>query len=394
MDHRILSLNVQHGGGTRIERILGEVLAQQPDTVVLPEFRHGRTGTLLMDGLQGMGFIHQAGSPTPPGTNGILVVSKIPLLTVEPMEDPTTDWGKNRHMVVRMDGLTLVAVYLPLGKQKRYSWDSLLHTSARFVGEPTVLVGDFNTGKHRIDEQGATFIASEYMDHLEALGYVESWRLLHGDDREFTWYSNRGNGFRLDYLFASPELALRISTSDHVHKTRLEKITDHAGLLVSINENLPIGTAPFGVDRMDIRSEWNGLDDSGALHISHTCIVRDGSDYRRSDGVLIDGASIQDFLDAIEAPSEGPTDPIYIVGTEEWMKYGMWTDDSPSIEIKISTNGSALTLTSTSQKPFMMPWEIELNGEARESCNQDISRLLFALLPVTMTNRDRLIEVP
>jgi exonuclease III len=99
---------------------------------------------------------------------------------------------------------------------------------------PTILIGDFNTGKRYIDEDGATFIGSEYMDQLGVLGYLDSWRTLNPESREYTWFSSAQNGFRLDYAFLSHALVPQLSYAKHVDAPRLNGVTDHSALLVDL----------------------------------------------------------------------------------------------------------------------------------------------------------------
>jgi len=238
MGQRILTLNVRHGGGKRVDTLLGKVQELVPDTIVLSEFRHGGSGTRFQDGLKGLGFPHQMASDIPVRTNGVLVASRHPITVADP---GTGSWLEDRHMVMRTNGLNLVAVYLPTGPVKLPSWERLFQTAMRLKDEPTVLIGDFNTGKHWIDEAGATFIGPEYIDRLESLGYADAWRSMHPDGREYTWYSSKGNGFRLDYLFASSAIATRILNAEHIHATRAHMHSDHSGLLVTLTEDRSSG---------------------------------------------------------------------------------------------------------------------------------------------------------
>ena len=70
---------------------------------------------------------------------------------------------------------------------------------------------------------------------MSAMGWVDAWRTLHPDDREYTWYSRpRNNGFRLDHAFLSPELAPSLQSARHVHSTRAEGVTDHSAIVVDL----------------------------------------------------------------------------------------------------------------------------------------------------------------
>lgn len=90
------------------------------------------------------------------------------------------------------------------------------------------MIGDLNTGLHRKDETGATFVCA---DQFRAFGtlFVDAWRETHGDvAREASWYSHVGNGFRIDHAFVSPALAPLIKGCRYDHAPRKARTTDHA----------------------------------------------------------------------------------------------------------------------------------------------------------------------
>jgi len=439
MEHRILTLNILHGGGPRVERLLMEIEREDPDTLVLTEFRHGPTGARIMDGLRRLGLPHQVGSPTAPGVNGILVASRSPLALEVAAADP--GWDRKRHLVVRLETLTLVAVYLQSGKDKLVPWEALLETASRLREQRTVLAGDFNTGKHRIDELGATFIGAACIDRLEALGFVDAWRSRHPHGREFTWYSSKGNGFRLDAVFVSPPLADAIAEAGHLHHFRQDKHTDHAALLVSVD--LPYSTdyQPWprscGIDQIEIATDWNGLSDSELPFACRTRIVRDGERFRRWDGTTVDPALVQALWRALVQPGIPAVDLSSFGLTRPWLEANaarivdchldedyegfsraqrdllvasmqdpgvvaeairnflhplqpMRTDDLPSIDVRIRGDGEDRRLSSRSQTGHMLPWEVEVHGHGCEDWNAGLSMALAALMPPEATNQDRL----
>lgn len=69
------------------------------------------------------------------------------------------------------------------------------------------------------------------------------------------------------------------------------------------------------------------------------------------------------------------------------------TDDYPHMRLQFTlANGSAITLTTDSQNPYMLPWAITANGTTKETYNARISRALVSLLPSRFTNRARLTD--
>ena len=112
----------------------------------------------------------------------------------------------------------------------------------------TLLIGDANCGKRGIDEespQPARFYREhDWITGFEDRGWIDAFRHLHGDKREYSWYSHRNNGFRLDYAFGSPELGASIKAARYVWGSdpediqRREALSDHAALIVDL-ENRP-----------------------------------------------------------------------------------------------------------------------------------------------------------
>jgi hypothetical protein len=69
----------------------------------------------------------------------------------------------------------------------------------RIVGR-IMLIEDFNTGPHLLDEAGSTFVADGYFDRLNPMGWVDAWRHFRADARKFGWFSSRGSDCRVDHL--------------------------------------------------------------------------------------------------------------------------------------------------------------------------------------------------
>ena len=100
-------------------------------------------------------------------------------------------------------------------------------------------MGDWNTGAHRLDETGKTFVCAEHFAKLSSLGWTDLWRHHNSGATEWTWYSRlkggvRGNGFRLDHAFATPSLRSRITSCKYSHAERDAGISDHSMLIVEV----------------------------------------------------------------------------------------------------------------------------------------------------------------
>jgi endonuclease/exonuclease/phosphatase family metal-dependent hydrolase len=55
------------------------------------------------------------------------------------------------------------------------------------------------------------------------------------EGREFSWYSTRGNGFRIDHAFLSPALAARAGEIRYSHDERFTGLSDHSALILDLD---------------------------------------------------------------------------------------------------------------------------------------------------------------
>jgi exodeoxyribonuclease-3 len=232
---RVVALNIQHGGGRRIQAISDALLAPTPDVVVVSEFHVGPGGSRLLDQLFEAGMTEQAqAEPTSiEYPNTVAIASRLPLSNVH---SPLGN-SANRHRVLEVDvtSFTLGAVYFPLGKPKLTFWrDEFLPYAASRIGRPCLLIGDWNSGRHYLDEAGATLYAAREFEAMTEGGWVDAWRSLRPDGREYTWYSTHGNGFRLDHAFLSPPLSFRLMSAAYRHETRLSGVSDHSAIEIEL----------------------------------------------------------------------------------------------------------------------------------------------------------------
>jgi exodeoxyribonuclease-3 len=99
------------------------------------------------------------------------------------------------------------------------------HKMSKRTGKPLLVMGDFNTAHREVDLANARgnvknsgFLPEERADlekHLKK-GFVDTYRALHGDRVQYTWWSNipgvreRNVGWRIDYIWAAEALLPRV----------------------------------------------------------------------------------------------------------------------------------------------------------------------------------------
>jgi exodeoxyribonuclease-3 len=238
---RIATQNLNWGGEPtapgcdglpRLKRLVSWLEGLNADLFVLTEYKSGPLGDELKELLANAGFAHFLSHTQAPFTLGTAIASRRPFTIVElPIAAATEPW---RSIGVDVDGLTVFGFYFPLKDAKSPYWDWILANAALLRDREVLLIGDFNTGKFRIDEAGETFDCQEKVEALEQLGFVDTWRAAYPKGRDYTWYSTYGNGFRLDYIWASSLLAPRIQRAWHDHEPRLTLSSDHSAVIVDM----------------------------------------------------------------------------------------------------------------------------------------------------------------
>lgn len=242
---RIVSWNIRAGGGTRALQIAQQLEDWRPSVVVLCEFRGTPPSQALASRLAQIGLAHQRSTVAPqePAKNALLVASRWPLRRIEQGAAPNEP---GRWLSVRVGApapLTLGALHIPnRGTGRKYSFhDAVVSVAARWKRRPALLLGDTNTGWPRLDEEVPCFGPREeaFLESIDALGWTDAFRHLHGRARAYSWYSpNGGNGFRLDQAFLNPRLLPTLRRASYVWAGgRASGLSDHAALLVDLSES-------------------------------------------------------------------------------------------------------------------------------------------------------------
>lgn len=244
--YRLIAWNIRAGGGKRAE-LIGEALAQMsPDVVVLSEFRSGVPSQRVASALTKAGLPYQLNALTEvkANTNAVMIASRGPLKRIGLRTAPEEPgrWLMARDVEQR---LAIGAIHIPnqhTGRKPGYH-DALVGLAERWRGKPALLVGDTNSGRIGIDEETPVFNkrTDGWFDRLEACGWRDGFRHLYGDRREYTWYSHRNNGFRLDQVFVSPVLERHLKSISHIwpphpeHPGRRDGLSDHAALVADFD---------------------------------------------------------------------------------------------------------------------------------------------------------------
>ena len=229
---RLLAWNIRQGGGSRLARIGDALAGHDGDIVVLSEYRGGEAGTRLVATLDRLGYRYVTQLAPPPSRNGVLIAARCAF-----HEHGAIDGGlpePYRMVSVEFASFRLSGIYMPNLLAKIPYWEALIAALSSESGGPALAIGDFNTCRPNLDEAGAIDPVAHYMDRVEQIGFCDLWRHRHPAGREYSWYSTRGNGFRIDHAFLSQCLAARAGPIRYSHAERLAGLSDHSPLILEL----------------------------------------------------------------------------------------------------------------------------------------------------------------
>lgn len=226
---KLVALNIRHGGGTRVPSIVSYLENLKPDVVVLSEFRENANAEQLRSSLASYGLDHFMAGSALPKENSVCIFSKKEFSS---RTYPSLELDQHRVITICFDNLAILGVYFPQNRDKVRMFRFLLDGGYQPTEDAHIIIGDFNTGLHGIDESGKTFYCADQFAALPDAGLVDSWRTRHPEARQFSWYSNAGNGFRIDHAFSSQVADSRIKRIYYDHEPRLSRMTDHSALII------------------------------------------------------------------------------------------------------------------------------------------------------------------
>jgi exonuclease III len=230
---RIVAWNIRQGGGARLARIADALARYEADVLVISEYRGGESATRLLAVLRELGYTCATTLAPPPGRNGVLITARCGFC-----EDGSIGSGlpePYRMVSVKFAAFRLVGIYMPNLVAKIPYWEALIAALQEETGQHALAVGDFNSCRPYLDEAGAIDKTAHYMDKIAEIGFCDLWRHRYPTLHEYSWFSTKGNGFRIDHAFLSDSLAAHAGSIRYSHEERIAGISDHSPLIVELD---------------------------------------------------------------------------------------------------------------------------------------------------------------
>ena len=229
---RLLAWNIRQGGGSRLPRIAEALKRHDADIVVLSEYRGGPSALRLCAALHALGYRHTTAFVPPPNPNGVLIAARCPFHECGAVEMGLPE--PYRMVSVDFAMFRLIGIYMPNLLAKVPYWEALIAALSAQSATRALAIGDFNTCRAYLDEPGAIDATAHYMDAIEQIGFRDLWRHRYPDRREYSWFSTRSNGFRIDYAFLSQDLTASAGTIHYSHEDRIAGLSDHSPLILEL----------------------------------------------------------------------------------------------------------------------------------------------------------------
>mgnify|MGYP003381426977 CR=1 FL=1 len=244
---------------SRISHVLGWCVKNEPDVLCLQEtkcvdakFPHQR--------LRSIGFDHIVFHGEK-AYNGVAILSKYPMADVQMNFPDDPPDAPKRLLAATINGIRIVNTYVPhgtrFGSDKfafKLDWIARLrrYFDDNFNTDNNVLLcGDLNVAPHELDvwspslwkdKMHFTKPEREAIQDLKKWGFIDVFRQLNDDEREYSWWDyfhhsfEKNRGLRIDHIWTSPPLAARCLDCwiDKVPRGN-EKPSDHAPVVAEFD---------------------------------------------------------------------------------------------------------------------------------------------------------------
>ena len=250
---KIISYNVNGIRAAINKGFINWLKSANPDVICLQEIK-AMKDQLELDLFEEAGYHHHYWfSAQKKGYSGVAILSKTEPDHVEYGTGIESMDFEGRNLRADFNGISVMSLYLPSGTndarlQHKFDYMDMFQEYIDTLKKdiPNLIVcGDYNICHEEIDihnpkMKGVSGFLPEEREWLGAFidsGFIDSFRYIHPEKQEYTWWSYRANsrannkGWRLDYAMASlplqEKLKRSVILSDAEH-------SDHCPILIEL----------------------------------------------------------------------------------------------------------------------------------------------------------------
>ncbi|MCB0383078.1 MAG: exodeoxyribonuclease III [Psychroserpens sp.] len=250
---KIVSYNVNGIRAAMNKGFIEWLKSANPDVVCLQEIKAIKE-QVDIEAIETAGYVYNYWfSAQKKGYSGVAILSKIKPNHVEYGTGIESMDFEGRNIRADFDNISVMSMYLPSGTNDarlahKFEYMDLIHEYLNTLREEIpnlVVLGDYNICHEEIDIHNpkmkgvSGFLPEEreWLGNFIDSGFIDSFRYLHPEKQEYSWWSYRANarannkGWRLDYGMVSQPLQENIKRSviltEAVH-------SDHCPILLEI----------------------------------------------------------------------------------------------------------------------------------------------------------------
>ena len=220
---KIISWNVNGIRSACRQGFLAWLKKSGADVVCLQEIK-AQEPTFPRPEIEAAGYHVYANCAAKKGYSGVAVLTKQKPLAVTTTLGPRRFDVEGRMLQLEYPTFILFALYLPHGGRQKENlayklevYEKLFRRLKVLTKKPVILAGDFNIAHAELDlarpksnKKNIMFTPAEraQLDRLVALGFTDTFRALHKEGGNYTWWPYMANarerniGWRIDYVYA------------------------------------------------------------------------------------------------------------------------------------------------------------------------------------------------
>jgi len=228
---KILSWNIQSGGGRRLHLIIERILTLEPDIFIATEFRANKSAAALNNALRVLYPYHAHAASEFSNINSVAIYSK-ENFTRLPCRCAKED--RHRFISINLNGVKIIGAYFAQGMAKQSQFNYLIKDAQRNGTKNKIIIGDLNTGNSDMDSEYSSFYCEDDFRILATKLFSDAYRYKNKQKRVYSWWSNNGYGYRIDHCLCDASLSKKIKKCYYIEKWKDAGASDHAPLFVEL----------------------------------------------------------------------------------------------------------------------------------------------------------------
>jgi len=237
---RFLNWNVQNPSLRRATKQMEWLEKGNFEIIVLTEVKLSEGCIYIRDRLESLGYTVIFPKPEP-NDYGVVLASNF----LKEIMDISTNFLPYRTSSATCNfhgkNILITSAYAPVWKnqeKKKFTdeFEKLMSDKdlkKKFDG--WIILGDLNVLEPSHIPNYPTYKDWEYFYKMfSKYGFVDAFRFFHRNEKEYSWFSREGNGYRFDHIFVSENILPFLKNCYYVHEPRLKKLSDHSVMCLEI----------------------------------------------------------------------------------------------------------------------------------------------------------------